>query len=78
VAGRSAQTVWKDTQVVFGGETVNVYTRDEDFTGKFVMHCRILDYEDLGMREAVEVVRELSTPHPPPDVTAGHGAHGSH
>jgi FtsP/CotA-like multicopper oxidase with cupredoxin domain len=72
------QTVWKDTQVVFGGQTVNVYTKYEDFTGKFVMHCHIRDHEDLGMMEAVEVVRELPTPHPPPDGTAGHGAHGSH
>lgn len=69
------QVVWKDTQVVFGGETVNVYTRYEDFTGKFVMHCHILDHEDLGMMEAVEVVERLPTAHPAPD---GHPGHGSH
>lgn len=69
------QVVWKDTQVVFGGETVNVYTRYEDFTGKFVMHCHILDHEDLGMMEAVEVVERLPTAHPAPDGHAGHGSH---
>jgi FtsP/CotA-like multicopper oxidase with cupredoxin domain len=31
-------------------------TRYEDFKGKFVLHCHILDHEDQGMMQAVEIV----------------------
>jgi FtsP/CotA-like multicopper oxidase with cupredoxin domain len=58
------QWVWKDTQIVPAGDTVTAYTKYTDFTGKFVIHCHILDHEDLGMMEAVEVVREMPQPHP--------------
>lgn len=72
------QWVWKDTQFIPGGDTVNVYTKYTDFTGSFVIHCHILDHEDLGMMETVEVVKEMPRPHPRPDgAPAGH-AHGSH
>lgn len=73
------QTVWKDTQLIPAGDTLSLYTRYTDFVGKFVMHCHILDHEDLGMMEVVEVVRELPVPHPP--ATTGRTAapaHGSH
>lgn len=33
-----------------------LYTKYEDFTGKFVLHCHLLDHEDFGMMEVVEVV----------------------
>ncbi|HEX2202897.1 MAG TPA: multicopper oxidase family protein [Longimicrobium sp.] len=74
------QWVWKDTQIVPQGETVNVWTKYEDFTGQFVIHCHILDHEDLGMMEVVEVVDKLPLPHPgesgaPDRRRAGHG-HG--
>lgn len=72
------QWVWKDTQIVPAGDTVTLYTQYLDFTGTFVIHCHILDHEDLGMMEAVEVVREMPRPHPRPDTVvrgAGH-AHG--
>jgi FtsP/CotA-like multicopper oxidase with cupredoxin domain len=75
------QWVWKDTQFIPAGGTVNLYTQYTDFTGAFVMHCHILDHEDLGMMEVVEVVEHLPVDHPhdngTPDRTAGH-AHGSH
>jgi hypothetical protein len=49
---------------------VNIYTQYLDFIGQFVMHCHILDHEDLGMMEIVEVVGEdTGTP------TMGHGGH---
>jgi FtsP/CotA-like multicopper oxidase with cupredoxin domain len=51
--------VWKDTLLI-QGDPVSVYTTYKDFTGKFVIHCHILDHEDLGMMEAVRVVRESS------------------
>lgn len=64
------EVVWKDTLLVPAGQTVNIYTQYLDFIGQFVMHCHILDHEDLGMMEIVEVVGENSgTP------TMGHGSH---
>jgi FtsP/CotA-like multicopper oxidase with cupredoxin domain len=61
------ELVWKDTVLVPPGQTVNMFTRYLDYIGKFVMHCHILDHEDLGMMELVEVVGEAPLP--------GHGGH---
>jgi FtsP/CotA-like multicopper oxidase with cupredoxin domain len=54
--GGDEELVWKDTILVPPGPQVNVYTRYTDYIGQFVMHCHILDHEDLGMMEVVEVV----------------------
>jgi FtsP/CotA-like multicopper oxidase with cupredoxin domain len=54
------EVVWKDTVLVPAGATMNIFTRYTDFIGQFVMHCHILDHEDLGMMELVEVVGEQS------------------
>jgi FtsP/CotA-like multicopper oxidase with cupredoxin domain len=61
------EVVWKDTVLVPPGPTINIFTRYLDYIGKFVMHCHILDHEDLGMMELVEVVGEAPLP--------GHGGH---
>lgn len=53
------ELVWKDTLAV-NGPPVSVYTKYTDFTGKFVLHCHILDHEDLGMMQIVNVVKESS------------------
>lgn len=50
------QMVWKDTLLVQGPAVTNVYTHYQTYTGKFVMHCHILDHEDLGMMEIEEVI----------------------
>lgn len=50
------QMVWKDTLLVQGPAVTTVYTQYRDYIGKFVMHCHILDHEDLGMMEVEEVV----------------------
>ncbi len=56
------QTVWKDTVLVppptlaEPNLQINVYTQYTDYIGAFVLHCHILDHEDLGMMEVVEVV----------------------
>jgi len=50
------QMVWKDTLLVQGPAVTNVYTQYRTYSGKFVMHCHILDHEDLGMMEVEEVV----------------------
>jgi len=39
-----------------GGETV-VRIPFEDYTGRFVFHCHILNHEDRGMMQTVDVVR---------------------
>jgi FtsP/CotA-like multicopper oxidase with cupredoxin domain len=54
--GGTPETVWKDTVLVPAGQQLNVYTQYKDYIGAFVMHCHILDHEDLGMMEVVEVV----------------------
>jgi FtsP/CotA-like multicopper oxidase with cupredoxin domain len=52
------ETVWKDTVLVPPNVQLNVYTQYTDYIGAFVLHCHILDHEDLGMMEVVEVVGE--------------------
>ena len=51
------EVVWKDTQLVPPAAQLRVFTRYTDYIGQFVMHCHILDHEDLGMMEIVEVVQ---------------------
>lgn len=46
---------WKDTILVRPDKPIRFYTRYEDFDGKFVLHCHILDHEDQGMMEVVEI-----------------------
>lgn len=56
------QTVWKDTVLVppptlaEPNLQINIYTQYTDYIGAFVLHCHILDHEDLGMMEVVEVI----------------------
>ena len=60
------QLVWKDTLLVQGPAVTNIYTQYRDYIGKFVMHCHILDHEDLGMMEVQEVVNSadgVASPH---------------
>lgn len=58
----TSQWVWKDTLLVPGqvngvnSPPVQVFTTYTDYIGQFVMHCHILDHEDLGMMEVIEVV----------------------
>ena len=56
------ETIWKDTILVPPKGHVNVYTRYTDYVGEFVLHCHILDHEDLGMMQAVEVVEPENPP----------------
>jgi len=82
---------WKDTLLVNTNEPVRLRTRYEDFTGKFVLHCHILDHEDQGMMEMVEVVAKgakssrcptlagpnLCAPTPPTDGSCGDAQPGA-
>ena len=50
-----AEPLWRDTVNVPRLGSVTLRTRFEDFTGRFVLHCHILNHEDLGMMQLIEV-----------------------
>jgi FtsP/CotA-like multicopper oxidase with cupredoxin domain len=50
-----AEPIWRDTVNVPRLGSVTLRTRFEDFTGRFVLHCHILNHEDLGMMQLIEV-----------------------
>jgi FtsP/CotA-like multicopper oxidase with cupredoxin domain len=55
-AGEKNELVWKDSIVVPAGAPVSLWTQyDPRFIGKFVAHCHLLDHEDAGMMELMEV-----------------------
>jgi len=47
---------WRDTVNVPAGATVSLLVPFEDYGGKTVYHCHILDHEDYGMMGSIEVV----------------------
>lgn len=51
-----APPLWGDTVVLPAGGSVTFRSRFLDFTGTYVLHCHIIDHEDLGMMQNVEVV----------------------
>ena len=46
---------WRDTVVVPRKGNITFRTRFLDFTGRFVHHCHMMNHEELGMMEVVEV-----------------------
>jgi FtsP/CotA-like multicopper oxidase with cupredoxin domain len=52
---RLDEPVWRDTIILHEGWTVKFRTRYADFAGRFVQHCHILDHEDQGMMELIEI-----------------------
>lgn len=55
---------WKDSLFIKQNYTVVMRTKYQRFTGKFVLHCHILDHEDQGMMENVEITED-GKPSPP-------------
>jgi FtsP/CotA-like multicopper oxidase with cupredoxin domain len=56
----SDETVWKDTLLIHQTTALKYRTlrsRYTDFDGKFVLHCHILDHEDGGMMQEVDIVK---------------------
>ena len=47
----------KETFFVFPGERILVAAHFSDYTGKFPIHCHMLDHEDHGLMAQFEVVR---------------------
>ncbi|MBD2472757.1 multicopper oxidase family protein [Nostoc sp. FACHB-145] len=56
------ETIWRDTLLVVQGKPEKVRTRYTDFDGQFVLHCHILDHEDAGMMQLVNVVKPSQLP----------------
>jgi len=46
---------WRDTVVVPRNGSVTFRSRFLDFTGRFVHHCHMMNHEELGMMQVVEV-----------------------
>jgi len=47
---------YEDTWRLDPGESVVVAARFTDYTGKFMIHCHMLDHEDDGMMATFQVV----------------------
>jgi len=50
------ERAWKDVVLVPAGRTRRFRVRFEDFAGKALYHCHILDHEDLGMMGVIEML----------------------
>ena len=53
-----AEPIWRDTVIVPRNGNVTFRTRFEDFSGRFVLHCHMMNHEELGMMQVVEVVAD--------------------
>jgi FtsP/CotA-like multicopper oxidase with cupredoxin domain len=47
---------WKDTVLLMPGERVRLLLRFAEHTGTFMIHCHILEHEDMGLMRNIEVV----------------------
>ncbi len=47
---------WKDVVSVAPGETVRCRIRCDEYVGKTVYHCHVLDHEDLGMMGILDLI----------------------
>lgn len=52
-----AERDWYDTVVVPRNGSVTFRSRFPDFTGRFVLHCHMMNHEELGMMQIVEVYK---------------------
>jgi FtsP/CotA-like multicopper oxidase with cupredoxin domain len=57
MTGKVVERVWRDTYLVRASDpsVVKIRTRFEDFAGKTVLHCHILDHEDQGMMQIIQI-----------------------
>jgi FtsP/CotA-like multicopper oxidase with cupredoxin domain len=54
-----ADLPWRDTVIVpHQGGSVVLRSRFLDYTGDFMLHCHMMNHEDMGMMQAVEVCKE--------------------
>ena len=50
-----ADPVWLDTAILQRNGSFTFRTRFEDFTGRYVLHCHMMNHEEMGMMQVVEV-----------------------
>lgn len=50
-----AAPLWRDTAIVPRNGSLTFRTRFLDFTGKTVLHCHMMNHEELGMMQLVEI-----------------------
>ncbi len=51
--------VWRDTAVVPRMGSLTFRSRFLDYTGTFMLHCHMMNHEELGMMQTVEVYKDL-------------------
>jgi FtsP/CotA-like multicopper oxidase with cupredoxin domain len=56
-----ADPVWCDTAVLPRSGSLTFRSRFLDFTGRFMLHCHMMNHEELGMMQVVEVYSGSST-----------------
>lgn len=49
------EPIWMDTAIVPRWGSLTFRSRFEDFTGIFMLHCHMMNHEELGMMQTVEV-----------------------
>jgi FtsP/CotA-like multicopper oxidase with cupredoxin domain len=53
-----AKPQWRDTAVVERkGGTLTFRSRFLDYTGIFMLHCHMMNHEEMGMMQTVEVYK---------------------
>jgi FtsP/CotA-like multicopper oxidase with cupredoxin domain len=50
--------VWRDTALVPRRGSLTFRSRFLDYTGKFMLHCHMMNHEELGMMQMVEVYKD--------------------
>jgi len=50
---------WEDTVMVGAGENVRILVKFDQFTGKFVWHCHMMEHEDLEMMRPFEILPRI-------------------
>ena len=50
--------LWRDTAIVPRQGSLTFRSRFLDYTGKFMLHCHMMNHEELGMMQMVEVYKE--------------------
>jgi FtsP/CotA-like multicopper oxidase with cupredoxin domain len=50
-----AEHIWMDTVIVPRNGSMTFRSRFLDFTGRYMLHCHMMNHEELGMMQVVEV-----------------------
>jgi FtsP/CotA-like multicopper oxidase with cupredoxin domain len=50
-----ADPIWLDTAIVPRNGSITFRSRFLDFTGRYMLHCHMMNHEELGMMQVVEV-----------------------